>query len=226
LTKRRNKMNRNLLLSINKFRFGGLSARAQRIFVLMTGTILLTAIIAFAAIPGADGVISSCYHKNDGELRIVESTAQCKTNEQALTFNQTGPQGPEGPQGPSGTSRVYAHRSPGGFILLNTSGNVLVASKDVPAGSYVIDVKLTAVNGDAGGKHNVFCKLSTGDTAAASVTDRNFNYPLDGNHGYASIQLRDVYTFSEPATINAFCYSELMTVENVVLTAIKVDSIQ
>ena len=189
-------------------------------------TILLMAIIAFATIPGPNGVISSCYRKIDGALRVVDSTEQCKSNEEALTFNQTGPQGPVGPQGPSGTSQVYAYRSTGSFILLNTTGNVLVASKNVPAGSYVIDVKLTARNNDAGGKHNVFCSLSTGDTAAASVTDRNFNYPLDGNNGYASVQLHDNYTFSEPATINAFCYSELMNVDNVVLTAIKVDSIQ
>jgi len=219
-------MNRDFLLSIRNFRLGGLSDRAQRIFVMTAMTILLTAIIAFATIPGADGVISSCYHKNDGELRIVGSTDLCKANEEALTFNQTGQPGPEGPQGPSGTSQVYAVREPGPFHLLNFTGFVQVASKNVPAGSYVIDVKLTAVNGDAGGKHNVFCKLSTGDTAAASVTDRNFNFPLDGNSGYASVQLRDVYTFSEPATINAFCRSELMTVVDVVLTAVKVDSIQ
>jgi hypothetical protein len=222
LTKRRNKMNRDLLLSIKKFRFGSLSARVQRIFVLMTVTILLTAIIAFATIPGPDGVINSCYHKNDGALRIIDSTEQCKANEEALSFNQTGPQGPAGP---SGTSRVYALRAPGPFILVNTTGNLLVASKDVPAGSYVIDVKLTAVNGDVN-KHNIFCSLSTGDTAEATVPDRSFSFPLDGNLAYGSIQLHENYTFSEPATINVFCRSELMSVKNVVLTAIKVDSIQ
>ena len=211
---------RDFLHSINNFRFGGLTGRAQRVFALTSATILLTAIIAFAAIPGPNGVISSCYHKNDGTLRVIDSNAQCKSNEEPLSFNQTGP------QGPPGTSQVYAVREPGPFILLNTTGNVLVASKNVPAGSYVIDVKLTALNGDSANKHNIFCQLSTGDTAEASVTDAVFNFPPDGVYGYSSVKLRDYYTFSEPGTINVRCRSELMSVTNVVLTALKVDSIQ
>jgi len=184
--------------------------------------ILLTAIIAFASIPGPGGVINSCYHKNDGSLRIIDSTEQCKANEEALNFNQTGPQGPTGP---SGTSLVYSLKEPGPFILLNYTGFVSVASKNVPAGAYVIDVKLTAVNGDVN-KHNIFCTLSTGDTAEATVPDRNFNFPLDGNLAYGSIKLHDTYILPEPGTINVLCRSELMSVTNVVLTAIKVDSIQ
>jgi hypothetical protein len=224
-------MNRDFLLSIKNFRLGGLSPRSQRIFVLAATTILLTAIIAFATIPGPNGVINSCYHKNDGELRVVESPDQCKSNEEALTFNQTGPQGPEGPQGPagpSGTSQVYAVYAPGPFFVNSgyPAGNPLVATKDVPAGTYVINVKLTAVNDDAGGKHNLFCNLSTGDNAAASVTDRNFPYYIDGNAGYASIHLQDVYTFSAPGTIQVLCRGEIMNVQDVVLTALKVDSVQ
>lgn len=214
-------MNRDFLFSTEKFRRGGFSKRGRRIFALTATTILLTAIIAFASIPGANGVINSCYKTIGGDLRVVDSTEQCKSNEVALSFNQTGPQGP---QGPSGTSQVYALRAPGPFILLNTTGNLPVASKDVPAGSYVIDVKLTAVNGDVN-KHNIFCSLSTGDTAEATVPDRNFTFPLDGNLAYGSLQLHDNYTFSEPAAINVFCRSENMSVKNVVLTAIKVDSI-
>ena len=215
-------MNKDILLSIRKFQFGSLSGRAQRIIVLTAMTILLTAIIAFATIPGSDGVINSCYHKNDGALRIIDSNDQCKANEEALSFNQTGPQGP---QGLSGTSQVYAHKEPGPFILVNTTGFLSVASKNVPAGSYVIDVKLTARNGDVN-KHNIFCSLSTGDTAEATVPDSSFSFPLDGNVAFGSIKLHDTYTFSAPGTINVFCRSELLSVTNVVLTAIKVDSIQ
>ncbi len=218
-------MNRDELLSIKKFRLGGLSGRARRIFVLTTVTILLTAIVVFATIPGPGGVISSCYHKNDGALRIIDSNDQCKSNEEPLSFNQTGQQGPEGPAGPSGTSQVYSIKEPGPFILLNTNGFQSVASKNVPAGSYVIDVKLTAVNGDVN-KHNIFCTLSTGDTAEATVPDRNFSFPLDGNLAFGSVKLHDTYTFPDPGTINVLCRSELMSVKNVVLTAIKVDSIQ
>src|SRR5688500_5059532 len=115
-------MNRDFLLSIKNFRLGRLSTRGQRIFIL-TITVLVTAIIAYASIPGPGGVINSCYHKNDGALRIIDSADQCKSNEDALNFNQTGPQGPAGP---SGTSQVYSRREPGPFILLNTTGFVQV----------------------------------------------------------------------------------------------------
>ena len=222
-------MNRDILLSIKKFRFGRLSGRAQRIFVLMTATLLFTAIVVFATIPGADGVIYSCYHKNDGELRIIDSTEQCKTNETPLSFNQTGPQGPEGPAGPSGTSQVYVLEAPGPFFVSTTGypqGNPLVASKDVPAGSYLIDVKLTAVNDDVN-DHNIFCSLSTGDATAATIPDSEFPMPqVDGTVAFGSIKLRDVHTFSAPGTIQVRCHGELMVVKDVVLTAIKVDSIQ
>src|SRR5215203_5789568 len=194
-------MNRDFLHSIRQFRIGSLLGRARRNFVQLTVMILLTAIIAFASIPGPGGVINSCYHKNDGSLRIIDSTEQCKANEEALNFNQTGPQGPTGP---SGTSQVYSLKEPGPFILLNYTGFVSVASKNVPAGAYVIDVKLTAVNGDVN-KHNIFCTLSTGDTAEATVPDRNFNFPLDGNLAYGSIKLHDTSTFPAPGTINVLC---------------------
>jgi len=58
---------------------------------------------AFAAIPDAGGVIHSCYGKNNGSLRVIDTAAaQCKNGETSLTWNQQGPQGPQGAQGPQG----------------------------------------------------------------------------------------------------------------------------
>jgi hypothetical protein len=218
------KMKSDYSFSIGKFRFSGLSKRRKVIFGLTILTFLLTTIIAFATIPGPGGVINACYKTNGGDLRVIDSNDQCKSSETALNFNQTGP---PGPAGASGTSQVYSLKAPGPFFV-NSSfppGNPLVATKDVPAGSYVIDVKLTAFNGDVN-KHNIFCSLSTGDTAEASLPDRNFIFSEDGNISYASVYLHDTYTFATPGTINVMCHGELMNVQNVVLTATKVDSIQ
>ena len=58
-----------------------------------------------AAIPAANGVITACYHKSNGHLRVIDVAAgdHCNANsERTLTFNQTGPQGPQGPAGPQG----------------------------------------------------------------------------------------------------------------------------
>src|SRR2546426_104166 len=83
-----------------------------------TGTVLgLTALVvaiggvAFAAIPDSGGTIHGCYSNSNGNLRIVESSAGCRSNENAISWNQQGPSGspgepgalgPTGPTGPRG----------------------------------------------------------------------------------------------------------------------------
>lgn len=63
--------------------------------------------IAYASIPDSNGLIHGCYNTGSnpsGQLRVVDTGkgATCSKNEQALTWNQTGPQGPQGPQGAKG----------------------------------------------------------------------------------------------------------------------------
>ena len=64
--------------------------------------------IAYAAIPSA-GVISGCYLRSGGTLRVIDpATTTCRVGEVLLTWNvqgpkgDTGPAGPAGPQGPAG----------------------------------------------------------------------------------------------------------------------------
>lgn len=60
--------------------------------------------VAFAAIP-SNGVISGCYTKSGGTLRVIDSTTgTCSSKETSLNWNQTGPQGPTGPVGPAGSA--------------------------------------------------------------------------------------------------------------------------
>jgi len=58
--------------------------------------------IAWATIQPPDGVITACYQKNNGQLRVVEAGESCGPSELALQWNQTGPQGVQGPTGPQG----------------------------------------------------------------------------------------------------------------------------
>lgn len=64
-----------------------------------------------AAQPSASSPISACVNSPNGEVRIVASAADCRTNESFATWNRqgekgdtgsTGPMGPAGPQGPQG----------------------------------------------------------------------------------------------------------------------------
>jgi hypothetical protein len=54
--------------------------------------------VAWAAIPGSNGVITGCRHNSTGALRVIdaEAGATCAGNETQLTWNQQGPQGPAG----------------------------------------------------------------------------------------------------------------------------------
>src|SRR5215203_3446328 len=96
-------------LSLNNLRHG------RRLLVLSTMAVLFTGIIAFASIPGGDGIIYGCYSRSGGALRIIDaSITQCKQGETSLNFNQTGPQGPQGIQGPAGPAGPQGPQGPQG----------------------------------------------------------------------------------------------------------------
>lgn len=76
--------------------------------------------LAFASIPAEDGTITACYTNPKGSLRVVDSPSQCRSNETALAWNQTGqpgpagPTGPEGPEGPEGPAGPEGSQGPEG----------------------------------------------------------------------------------------------------------------
>ena len=58
-----------------------------------------------AALAGASldgGVVNACRNAANGHVRIVDSAGDCRNHEEALSWNQSGPQGPAGPAGPAG----------------------------------------------------------------------------------------------------------------------------
>lgn len=232
-------MKKNFLQTIGQKALSSLQGSGRRVLVLSTMTVLFTSIIAFASIPGANGVIYGCYSNSSGTLRVIDnSTAQCKSNETALNFNQTGPQGlqgiqgpagpagPQGPQGetgapgpagPSGAGTAYFARQDGVASL----GTIL--SKDVPAGSYVINAKVVAVNRSLNGQ-TITCSLGPdGDTSTVKIEALSAYTRANQQ----VIVLQDAKTFSDPATITLNCTGAFINVyvENSVLTAIKVDAI-
>jgi hypothetical protein len=90
--------------------------------VLLAGAVggagLLIGGIAYASIPGRDGVIHACYKTSNpakGSLVAIDSAASCPNGYKGLNWNQTGPQGEQGPQGESGPVRVsIVERRPAG----------------------------------------------------------------------------------------------------------------
>jgi hypothetical protein len=88
--------------------------------------------IAYASIPGPDGVISGCRHKQSGALRVIDSSESCNSStEIALSWNQTGPRGAQGPSDAYFASTEYQR--------LNEE--TVLVSVDVPSGSYTVVAK-------------------------------------------------------------------------------------
>jgi hypothetical protein len=62
---------------------------------------------ASGGIPGPGGVITGCYDKSGGQLRIINSSKRCnRRHERRLTWNQTGPRGLRGLTGAMGAQGV------------------------------------------------------------------------------------------------------------------------
>ena len=85
----------------------GIATAIAAVAVLVTGGLAVATNnrSTLSAIPGVDGVVHGCVKKGGGVLRIIDPSkgAHCRTNEQALTFNEHGPQGVQGAQGSAGS---------------------------------------------------------------------------------------------------------------------------
>jgi hypothetical protein len=181
--------------------------------LLLVGGLLAVGLLAvgigYAAIPAANGVISSCYNASSnpsGQLRVIdkEAGAKCGKNEKPLDFNQTGPkgdngdtgeqgiqgiqgvkgdqgiqgiQGEQGEQGLQGETGPQGEAAAGGLPGVYYTGGIdnysvredeiAILSRDVPAGSYVIEARYRA-EAVAGFASRAVCRLPGG----GFVTDK------------------------------------------------------
>lgn len=130
----------------------------MRKLTVVMAALLLVAIgaVAYASIPGPDGVIHGCYKINNpaqGAVIVIDHTASCPSGYTALNWNQTGPQGPAGPgasvvnvvkrydTSTSGLSAGYGHHietvsCPTGKHILNGGVSTWAPDESLPAGQY------------------------------------------------------------------------------------------
>ena len=81
----------------------------------VVAAVLALAGVAFGAIPGANGVITSCYSQATGTWRPIDveksPADKCKAAEKQLSWNQQGPKGDKGDAGLQGpAARLTAQR--------------------------------------------------------------------------------------------------------------------
>jgi hypothetical protein len=109
---------------------------------------------AVAAIPGDDGVISSCYSTKSGDLRVIDLAKgqKCGNMETSLAWNRTGPQGPQGPKGDLGAPGISHgfQSSAAGHVFLSRAEPSTIADLTLAPGSYQIDGVVTLASWGAG----------------------------------------------------------------------------
>ena len=94
--------------------------RRHRLTIVTLAVVLAgSAGAAYAAIPGADGVIHGCFNASanpSGVLRVIDTAAgmKCAKNERALDFNQRGPKGDKGDKGDQGIQGIQGDQGPKG----------------------------------------------------------------------------------------------------------------
>ncbi len=76
--------------------------------------IMVVVILLAIAVTCFGDVITGCVTKSTGNMRIVPDSGACKSNEYALSWDQTGPQGPAGPQGLTGATGPIGAAGPQG----------------------------------------------------------------------------------------------------------------
>lgn len=83
----------------------------RTLFMVVAAVLAAITGVAYAAIPDSNGVITGCYRKFLGSLRVIDPGAgeRCGPLEIALQWNQTGPQGPQGDPGADGAPGISGY---------------------------------------------------------------------------------------------------------------------
>lgn len=78
---------------------------ARTVLVGIAAFMIGGAVAAIGNIPDSNtGVITACYKKDGGALRVIDAQAgdKCKSDENELSWNHSGPPGPPGEEGDEG----------------------------------------------------------------------------------------------------------------------------
>jgi hypothetical protein len=127
--------------------------RLSRVLRRRTGLLILVAVaglaaggIAYATIPDDSGVFHACVKDVSGNVRLIDpgsagEAGQCKDNETAVSWSETGPTGPQGttgPQGPTGSTGPIGATGPAGVTGLQTLSITSISNSISPKEAVVL----------------------------------------------------------------------------------------
>jgi type VI protein secretion system component Hcp len=125
-------------------------------------TALVAGSIAWASVPDPRGMITGCYDKQSGALRVTDTQTglpkACGAKELQLLWNQQGPQGvpgpqgAQGPQGPAGGQVALHTQAVGQVTLAGVNGAAPMAIRGFSWGA---ENSAGGVGGGGGGKTTI-----------------------------------------------------------------------
>jgi hypothetical protein len=159
--------------------------------------------------------IFGCVNNTTGAIRIVNSTAVCKSGEHKIQWNQKGPrgsQGPQGLQGPQGPQGLTGLQGPAGISVgysasgtgsLTPDGVLIAQTPAVVAGTYFVSAStlLHIASGDS-----AFCYTTTVKTQSINSYGGS---SLGG--GYQQASNTDVFAVGAGDAFQLWCYDEQQT---------------
>jgi hypothetical protein len=130
-------------------KFDKLRKRMREVLLIILGIVIATSVSVVIESLAGGNEITACANNQTGDVRIVESSADCRPSEHLEMWNIQGPEGPPGPQGPQGSPGPQGPTEPQGpagisgyEIVFNSSSTNSDKFKDAvvvcPAGKRVL----------------------------------------------------------------------------------------
>jgi hypothetical protein len=159
--------------------------------VLATGAVA-GAGVAWASIPGSDGVIHACYKDGSGDLRVVSDPGSCRPHESALELG--------------GPTHGYAIANPGD-VTVSTPTSVSVLKLGLPAGTFLVHGKANLINLPGSDAVFVPCDLRVQGTTTTLDEDRVvLEAQVTSTEAYeANVPLQAAVTLASPGVVGLEC---------------------
>jgi hypothetical protein len=160
----------------------------------LISTLSVFAVIALGAPLAFGQAIQACRNSANGQLRQVETPADCKNNETPVTWNIVGPQGPAGPTGATGaagsTGATGQQGSPGtpgisGYEIVRSSmggfGTLVAAFQSASQTAACPSPKVVLGGG-------CFLQDNAGNLGTYPFATSSYSYPSDSSHWVCVVQ--------------------------------------
>ena len=148
--------------------------------------------VAWATIPGSDGVIHACYKDANGALRVVSDPALCGSHETPIELG--------------GPTHGYAIANPGD-VTFSTPTSVSVLKLGLPAGTFLVHAKTNLINLPGSDAVFVPCDLRVEGTSTMLDEDRVvLEAPVTSTEAYeANVPLQAAVTLASPGVVGLEC---------------------